>query len=93
MALWIITTKDITEMVEAPDQHGAYEVLREAPAHQFGLIVTATPSGKSEADAYSCRTSLLLGQWGRIADARQFISAAIAAGLGDTSDQDLPVGA
>lgn len=89
---WYVDTKNIHEIVVATDQFEAMDTLRDAPANDFGLIVTAQRVDKTEEDgSYACRTSLLMGKrWGRVWDAKLFVEAGIAQGMGDMSATDLP---
>lgn len=88
---WFLRSRDIDEIVSAPDQFAAYETLRDRPGADFGLIVTAHRADLTEDEgSYACRTSLLMGQWGRIAEAKAFVKAGIAYGMGDMTDLDIP---
>lgn len=89
---WYVDTKNIHTIVVAADQFEAYDTLKENPATDFGLIVTAQRVDKTEDEgSYGCRTSLLMGKrWGRVEDAKLFVEAGIAQGMGDMSETDLP---
>lgn len=84
--LWHIRSGSIDELVLADDQLAAWDTLRERPASDFGLIVTAEPD--ESADPISVRTSALMFGWGRDEDAAAFITAAQLHGLGDTTEAD-----
>lgn len=86
MPTWVLRSGRIHEVVSAPDQFSAFDVLRDRPVQDFGLIVTAEPD--EDADPVGVRTSALLLHWGREADAAMVIQAAIGQGLPDTSVQD-----
>jgi len=89
---WTVTTGKITRVVEAASQHEAYDALRHEDRYAFGLVVSACPTDRDgDPDAaFPIRTSALMGRWGRIHDAREFIERAKTKGLGDTTAQDIP---
>ncbi len=91
MTRWTVETLKEIRNVEASDQWEAYDTLRDLPIERFGLIVVATPEGRSSADSIPIRTSMLMFRWGRRMDAHLFLARAMAEGLPDTSAKDDPI--
>ena len=89
MKQWILETKGISARAEAKTAAEAFDTLIAYHPKDFGLIVTAQPEGEPEDNRVAIRTSMLFGRWGEEEIARQFIAAAIKAGLPDTSETDL----
>jgi hypothetical protein len=87
MTIWHLKSGSIDELVNAKDQFDAWLTLRDRPAGDFGLVVSAEPDERPS-DAVHVRTSALMFAWGREDDAEQFIDLAIDAGLPDTTDRD-----
>ena len=87
---WLVSTKNIDEVVEAADQWEAFDSLRGREAIEFGLVVEAQPAQETAEAAIAIRTSALFGRWGDAGTARLFIKAGIQYGLPDTSAEDLP---
>ncbi len=85
---WYVTTKDIDNVVEADDQWEAFDSLCTQPADVFGIVVEAQPVNETQAESYAIRTSLLMGRWGRIDEAKLFIEEAVKLGLPDTTEID-----
>lgn len=87
---WFVSSKNIDEVVEAADRWEAFDTLRDRPAEDFGLIVEVQPVRETQEEAVAIRTSALFGKrWGRPEIAERFIAAAVAQGLGDTTEVDL----
>lgn len=89
MTTWVVTTREGEREVEADDQWGAFDSLRDVLPVELGIVVQAKPKGASDDDSYACRTSHLMGRWGKNAVARAFIALAVANGLPDTTAEDL----
>lgn len=87
MTRWILRSHHIFEVVEAPDQWAAWNTLRLRPTTDFGLLVTA--EADEDGNPIAVRTSRLMFGWGRDMDAHEFISAAVAEGLTDTTLADM----
>ena len=77
---------DIREVVYAKDQFEAFDMLRDRPTEDFGLIVEAEPN--EDANGFPIRTSALMFRWGRDADAILAIQRAIEEGYPDTTAED-----
>ena len=88
---WTVETLKEIVNVEAVDQWGAYDSLRDLPVERFGLFVIATPEDGTADDAIAVRTSFLMFRWGRRMDAHLFLARAMADGLPDTSALDDPI--
>lgn len=86
-ARWHIKSHKINKVVVARNQDEAWEALRELPATDFGLIVTAEAG--ENANPIAIHTAALMFRWHRDADARLFIEVALASGLPDTTQADL----
>jgi hypothetical protein len=86
---WFVSTKDIDEIVEASDQWEAFNSLKGRSPDEFGLVVEVQPVRETSEAAIAVRTSKLFGLWGDPVIAKQFIEAAIALGLPDTTKEDL----
>lgn len=86
-AVWHLRSRAIDEVVRAEDQFAAWETLRDRPATDFGLVVTAEP-GEDEQQAIPIHTSALMFAWDRDDEAELFIAVAVENGLGDTTEAD-----
>ncbi len=86
MPRYRIWSRAIDEWIEAEDQFAAWDTIRDRPAEDFGLIVTAEPD--ESADPIPVRTSALMFWWGRDEDAERFIALALEQGLPDTTETD-----
>ena len=79
-ARWSVTCKsDDPVIVRARDQWEAWDVLKDRPVEDFGLICMAEPS--ENGDPFMVQTETLMRRWGRKADARLAHEAAVRAGL------------
>jgi len=87
--VWIVETGTIVATVLARNQWEAFDALRSFDKNGFGLIVVAKRAYSAEGEEYAVRTSRLMGRWGRVSDALEFINLAIEEGLPDTSREDL----
>ena len=79
MSSWLLKSRDIIRVVEAPDQWVAWDTLRDRPAADFGLLVTA--EANEDGEPIAVRTEILMTRWGRDADAAQFHALAVQQGL------------
>lgn len=89
MMQWFVSTRDIDEIVEAPDQWAAFDSLQGRPAADFGLVVEVQPVRETAEKAIGVRTARLFARWGDPVTARRFIEAAVKMGLPDTTAKDL----
>lgn len=89
MSRWAIRRGDSERVVEAIDQHAAWNTLRSEPTESFGLVVTALEEGLDEDERYGIHTSALMFTWGRDEEAILLIEAAIEIGLPDTTLIDM----
>ncbi len=88
---WVVQTGQMRIVTTAQTQLEAMDIFKEHELQTLGLVVTARRIQDGEDDEYACRTSLLLGQrWDNPVGARMFIEAAVARGMPDTSEQDIP---
>lgn len=85
--LWHISGGDISEFVHADDQFQAWDTLRDRSAYDFGLIMKAEPNEND--DPFLVRTSMLMRRWGRIDDAKKFVSRGMECGMPDTAMEDI----
>ena len=83
---WHLRSREINEVVLAEDQYAAWDTLRERPAVDFGLIVTAEPD--ETADSIPVHTSALMTWWERHEDAALFRQVAIENDLPNTFESD-----
>lgn len=83
---WQLRSAAINEIVRAADQFEAWDTLRDRPADDFGLLVTAE-TGET-GNPIPVRTSALMLSWGRDDDAQAFVDLAVAQGLPDTTTAD-----
>lgn len=75
-----------SRIVQAEDQWGAFDALRDLPLSAFGLVVSAEPD--ESANPILARTSMLLCRWGREADFKAAVASAVEQGLDDTTEAD-----
>lgn len=87
---WHLRSRAVNEVVHAPDQFDAWDTLRDRPAEDFGLVVTAEPD--ESGDPITVRTSALMFSWGREVDAAAFVVIAVESGLPNTTLEDLRFG-
>jgi hypothetical protein len=80
---WTVGYAAGREIVEAADQHAAWNTLRNRPLEDFGLIVTALREGDDEGERIAVHTTALLLTWGRDDEARFLLDALAAAGVDD----------
>jgi hypothetical protein len=80
VTVWLIKTKDITEVVDAPDQFAAWDTLSERPMNEFGLIVTAEQN--EDGNPIGIHTAALMRRWDRQSAAQLFDQLARSKGLG-----------
>lgn len=70
MKTWIITSRNISEIVRVEDQWEAWDTLKGRPASDFGLIVSAEADESD--DPIPVQTETLMRRWGRVSEADQF---------------------
>ena len=87
MTNWTIRSRGFEVTISAPDQHAAWNTLRNRPESDFGLVVSAFPDG-GEDNLIAVHTSALMTAWRRNGGARRFRRHAIAMGLPDTAASD-----
>ncbi len=79
-ARWSVTCKSADPViVRARDQWKAWDVLKERPVGDFGLICMAEPN--ENGDPFMVSTEALMKRWGRKADAKLAHEAAVREGL------------
>jgi hypothetical protein len=85
---WQLRSRQIREVVHAPDVWAAFDTLRDRPIDDFGLVVEAEPNELGSDQSIPVRTSVLMLRWKRMEDWDVCIQTGIAAGYGDTSAAD-----
>lgn len=76
---WWVRTKAVSVVVKASDQWEAWDVLKDRPLEDFGLICTAEPN--ENGDPIPVQTGTLMLRWGRFDDVIACNTAAARAGL------------
>lgn len=76
---WLVRTKAVSVVVKAQDQWEAWDVLKERPLEDFGLICSA--EANEDGDPIPVQTATLMLRWGRITDVIACNTAAARAGL------------
>lgn len=84
--VWHLRSRAINVVVRAEDQFAAWDTLRDRPAEDFGLAVSAEADESD--DPISVRTSALMFSWGRDEEAELFVALAVEQGLPDTTAGD-----
>jgi len=76
---WVVEFAGGSLIVQAPDQWGAWDALRDRRLEDFGLICSAEPN--ENGDPFLVQTETLMRRWGRETDADLCHEAAVKEGL------------
>ena len=78
---WHITARNVDERVRAVDHWAAWNTLRNRPAADFGLLVSALREGLDDGERVSVTTQTLFYIWHRDDEAGLVIDMAVSLGL------------
>jgi hypothetical protein len=87
--LWWVQNRNNCYSVTAPSALDAFDVLRDSPLDEFGLIVMAGLHNDDDANAVAIRSSALMFRWMRITDGYIIIGKAKLKGLPDSTEADV----